>query len=210
MTEVVSKTRRDERKECRREAIIEIAKRTFLEHGFAATSMSEIAARCGGSKTTLWSHFPSKEDLFQAFVDKLVDGFSGALDEALLTGGGLEPTLRRFGGVFLAKILHEDSRALKRLIAAEAHRFPELAEAFYLRGPARVRARLSRYMAEEMGAGRLRQGDSELAARQFLSLCQAGCFYDVIWHRPSGPSSTPEKDVEAAVDAFLRIWNPAG
>jgi hypothetical protein len=65
-------------------------------------------------------------------------------------------------------------------------------------------------MAEEMGAGRLRQGESELAARQFLSLCQAGCFYDVIWHRPSGPSSTPDKDIDAAVDAFLRIWNPAG
>ncbi|PZU11796.1 TetR/AcrR family transcriptional regulator [Sphingomonas sp.] len=198
--------RRSRRKEVRREAIIDIAKRAFLENGFADTSMSAIAADCGGSKTTLWSHFPSKEDLFLAIVDKLVGHFSDALDEALLVGGGTAAALRRFGRVFLAKILSEDARALKRMIAAEGHRFPDLVKAFYERGPARCRARLARYMADEMAAGRLQQGDPEIAARQFLSLCQAGCFADVIWHRGDTYCSTPEEDVDMAVEGFLRIW----
>ncbi|MDO6413826.1 TetR/AcrR family transcriptional regulator [Sphingomonas sp. BIUV-7] len=206
MSDITTRDQRSRRKEDRREAIIDIAKRSFLEQGFAETSMSTIAARCGGSKTTLWSHFPSKEDLFQAFVDRLVGDFSEALDEALLTGGGTGATLKRFGDVFLAKILSEDARALKRMIACEGHRFPALAKAFYERGPARTRERLARYIADEMATGRLRVGDSEIAARQFLSLCQAGCFSDVIWHRVGGPSSTPGRDVETAVEAFLRIW----
>ncbi len=81
-----------------------------------------------------------------------------------------------------------------------------LVRVFYEHGPARTRRRLARYMADEMQQGRLRQGDPELAARQFLSLCQAGCFSDVIWHRVNGTSSTPETDVDTAVEAFLRIW----
>lgn len=206
MNAPIAKTKRDERKECRREAIIEIAKRAFLENGFAATSMSAIAALCGGSKTTLWSHFPSKEDLFQAFVDKLVGDFAGALNEALLIGGGTEAALRRFGRVFVAKILSPESIALKRILAAEGHRFPEMTRAFYESGPKRTRARLAGYIAGEMAAGHLRNGDSEVAARQFLSLCQAGCFSDMIWHRAGGPSSTPEHDVDLAVEAFFRIW----
>lgn len=197
---------RARRKEERRQAILDVAKRSFLEHGFAATSMSAIAADCGGSKTTLWSHFPSKEALFQAFLDRLVGDFSEALDQALLTSGGMEAVLRRFGSVFVAKILSEDARALKRLIAAEGHRFPELAAAFYEGGPRKTRTRLARYLEEQMAAGCLRRGDPQRAARQFLALCQAGCFSDVIWHRPGEPSSTPEEDVDVAVEAFLRIW----
>jgi AcrR family transcriptional regulator len=206
MTDNAFKDRRARRKEDRREAIIDIAKRSFLENGFADTSMSEIAARCGGSKTTLWSHFPSKEDLFQAFLDRLVGHFVEALDGALLTGGGTEAVLRRFGLVFLDKILSEDALTLKRMITSEGHRFPTLVRAFYEKGPAHTRRRLAHYMADEMQQGRLRQGDPQLAARQFLSLCQAGCFSDVIWHRVNGTSSTPEADVDTAVEAFMRIW----
>jgi len=200
-----AKDRRAQRKELRREAIIDIARASFLQHGFAASSMSSIAAACGGSKTTLWSHFPSKEALFEALVDRLVGNFSDALGEALLTGG-TEAAMRRFGRVFLSKILSEDALALKRMINSEAQRFPMLAVAFYERGPAPVRKRLSLYIAGEMEAGRLRKGDPELAARQFLSLCQGGCFSDVIWHRAGAPSSTPDQDVDTAVDAFFRIW----
>lgn len=200
-----AKDRRAQRKELRREAIIEVARASFLEHGFAASSMSTIAAACGGSKTTLWSHFPSKEALFEALVDRLVGSFSDALGEALLTGD-TEAALRRFGRVFLAKILSDDALALKRMINSEAQRFPMLAVAFYERGPAPVRRRLSSYIRSEMEAGRLREGDPELAARQFLSLCQGGCFSDVIWHRGGAPGSTPEQDVDTAVDTFFRAW----
>lgn len=206
MNEEAAKDRRAQRKELRREAIIDVAQRSFLEHGFAASSMSTIAAACGGSKTTLWSHFSSKEALFEALIDRMVGNFSGALSEALLTDGGAEAALRRFGLVFLTKILSADALALKRMINSEAQRFPMLAQAFYERGPAPVRERLARYIAGEMEAGRLRDGDPELAARQFLSLCQGGCFSDTIWHRAGAPSSTPEQDVDTAVNAFFRIW----
>src|SRR3546814_18750006 len=54
--------RRDENHARKRRKILEIAGRHFLDHGYAAATMSAIASELGGSKTTLWDHFPSKQD----------------------------------------------------------------------------------------------------------------------------------------------------
>src|SRR5581483_9396609 len=55
-------------RDARREAILDVARDVFLEEGFAAASMSTIAARLGGSKATLYNYFKSKEEIFEAYV----------------------------------------------------------------------------------------------------------------------------------------------
>jgi len=200
--------RREARKADRRRAILEVAERSFRERGFADTSMSTIAAELGGSKTTLWTYFPSKDALFAAVIDSKIETFRAKLDDALIPGGGTAAALTRFGVVFLNKIMDPQSISLKRLIISETDRFPQLGETFAVRGPDRVRERLCRYMEEEMAAGRLRKGDGVIAARQFIGLCQAGCYFDRIW-RPTQPSATQiQSDIVAAVDTFMRAWGP--
>ena len=61
--------KREARKEERRLAILDVAKRSFLESGYSATSMSAISVELGGSKGTLWNYFPSKEELFAAVLE---------------------------------------------------------------------------------------------------------------------------------------------
>ena len=198
--------RRAASKEDRRRSILAVAERSFFERGYAATSMSTIAAELGGSKTTLWNYYPGKEALFLAVLDGMIADFGAALDEALVPVGGTAAALGRFGRVFLAKILSPGSEALKRLMACEAHRFPTMAVAFFDRGPGRVRERLRRFLGEEMARGRLRPGDAGLAARQFLALCQAGGFNDRFWHCPSAVTIDIGRDVADAVETFLRAW----
>ena len=198
--------RREARKADRRRAILEVAERSFRERGFADTSMSTIAAELGGSKTTLWTYFPSKDELFAAVIDSKIEAFRNALDEALIPTGGTAAALRRFGHVFLGKILTPSSTALHRLVVAEAERFPTIGEAFAVRGPDRVRSRLCRYMEEEMAARRLRQGDPMLAARQYLGLLQAGCYLDRLWRPMRARETDIDGDVAGAVDTFMRAW----
>jgi AcrR family transcriptional regulator len=200
--------RREARKADRRRAILDVAERSFRERGFADTSMSTIAAELGGSKTTLWTYFPSKDALFAAVIDSKIEAFQAKLDEALIPTGGTAAALSRFGHLFLNKILDPQSVALHRLIVGESERFPQIGEAFALRGPDRLRARLCRYMEEEMAAGRLRPGDPLIAARQFIGLCQSGCYLDRLWRPARARGSDPETDVAAAVDTFLRAWGP--
>ena len=201
--------RRAARKADRRRAIIEVAERSFLEHGYGQTSMSTIAAELGGSKTTLWSYFRSKEELFEAVIDSKIADFQVALDEALIPAGGTHAALTRFGRLFLRKVLTRSSVALHRLIVAEAERFPSMGQAFAVRGPDRVRERLCLYMAEEMAAGRLRRGEPLVAARQFLALCQSGIYLDRLWRPAHAITGDPDADVAHAVESFMAFWAPA-
>lgn len=54
----------------RREEILEQAERAFARLGYRAASMREIAAECGITQTGLLHHFPSKEHLLFAVVER--------------------------------------------------------------------------------------------------------------------------------------------
>ena len=201
--------RRAARKADRRRTILEVAERSFLEHGYAETSMSTIAAELGGSKTTLWSYFPSKEALFTAVLDRMIAEFAQELEEALIpSSGGLEAALGRFGRTFARKLLSGSSIALHRLVLAELDRMPEIAEAFATRGPDRVRERMRGFFADEMAAGRLRPGDALLAARQFLALCQSRFYNDRLLRPAMVPALDPNEGIDAAVATFMAGWKP--
>lgn len=171
--------------------------------------MSTIAAALGGSKTTLWSYFPSKEALFAAVLDRVIAEFQKELDAALIPAGGVEAALGRFGRALAHKLLAAESIALHRLVLAELDRMPEIGVAFAARGPDRVRGRLCCYLKEEMAAGRLRTDDPLLAARQFIALCHAGFYIDRLWQPSMVIGFDPDTDVAAAVRTFMAAWGPA-
>lgn len=131
--------KRELNKARKRADIVAIAKRWFFEHGYAATSMSAVSEELGGSKATLWAHFCSKEELFAAVIDELVNSFSRDIDE-LLTSQTFSPAALRRACVRLIEcLLHENSVRLFRLVLSEGERFPEIAQMFYSRGPMKVR-----------------------------------------------------------------------
>jgi TetR/AcrR family transcriptional repressor of mexJK operon len=74
--------RREARKLDRRKAIVDAARRAFLDDGYAATSMSGLLKTLGGSKATLWSYFRSKEELFAAVVADVTAEFRKELEDA--------------------------------------------------------------------------------------------------------------------------------
>ena len=61
---------RESRRIARRTRIISIARKHFFTNGYDRTTMSAIAVELGGSKSTLWHHFPSKETLFATVIEE--------------------------------------------------------------------------------------------------------------------------------------------
>jgi len=194
----------------RRKALVAAARESFFTDGYAGTAMSTIAARVGGSKTTLWAYFPSKQDLFAAVVDDVVETYGTALSIKLSQDEPLESELLRFAQAMMTTILSPPVLTLHRLVAGEAGRFPELGKMFFERGPKRGKAMLADFMAGAMKAQRLRTGDPMVAARQFVAMCQSGCFQRAL-HGCMDHIEPPmiEADIEAALDSFRRAWeNP--
>lgn len=191
----------------RRAAIVDAAREVFLKNGYGATTMSAIAARVGGSKTTLWAYFPDKSALFAAVVDELVERFGQALDMPLDPQLALQEALSLFGQGLMGIVTQPEIVALHRLVVGEAGRFPELGTLFYERGPRRGKATLAAYLAAKMQQGALRCGDPEQAARQFVALCQANSQQQRLLNLP-GAHTDVAGDVAAAVAAFLPAWAP--
>ena len=155
---------RQRRKEARPAELIAAALDVFVDKGYAAARLEEVAERAGVSKGTLYLYFESKEALFKAVVR---EGLLPALaeGEARVAGfsGDSETLLREVMGGMWALIGAQRIGGIPKLIFAEARNFPEIA-AFYhqeviLRGTALIRGVIERGVAR----GEFRPLDANLA-----------------------------------------------
>ncbi|QAY75861.1 TetR/AcrR family transcriptional regulator [Sphingosinicella sp. BN140058] len=201
-------TRREIRRQEREQAILDVARESFLKEGYAATSMSAIAGALGGSKTTLWSYFPSKEALFAAVLEAEIGRFREALIATLSPSGTIEDTLRTFSTALLGKLTRPDTLRLHRIIASEVERFPEIGRIFYERAPKQTHQRLAGYLEDAMARGELRRADPLLAAQQLVALLQARVYPKRVWGVDAASNGTIAEEVEAALDTFLRAYAP--
>ena len=200
--------KREARKIDRREAIVEVAKRQFLDNGYAATSMSAIAAELGGSKATLWSYFPSKEDLFAAVLDDATAAYRQQFADLLRPSKDMPSAVLQFTRSFMAKLTLPEPLRLHRLIVAESGRNPELGQLFFERAPAPTLALLRDFMADGMASGQLRQADPQLAADALTSLCLGGMHRRILWGAPTPSPEAVETEARNVTEIFMAAFGP--
>ncbi|ATY32930.1 TetR/AcrR family transcriptional regulator [Sphingomonas psychrotolerans] len=197
--------KREARKEERRLAILQVAKRSFLDNGYSGTSMSAISAELGGSKGTLWSYFPSKEELFAAVLDHATTSYRQELGDLLAPSADLRATVFAFARSFIAKITSPEAMRLHRLVAAESGRFPEVGEIFYRRAPQPTQQLIAGFFAVQMDAGHMRRDDPLAAARVLTSLCMGGAHQRLLWGIDTSPGDL-EAEAHYAADIFARAF----
>lgn len=208
-TDTQPPSRREARRQSRHDAIVEVAGPWFLEHGYACTTMSAIATELGGSKGTLWNHFPSKEALFGAVLERVTTEFREQVLLALNPSDDLEQVVREFCRKFLVRVTSAEAIALHRLIAAEVGRFPEIGRIFYDRGPSATQRLLADFLGDAMNSGQLRKDDPLGAARSLTGLCLYGCHHQMLLGViESAPPESIAEDAKRAADIFLRAYAP--
>jgi AcrR family transcriptional regulator len=65
-----------ERSERSRAQILDTALKLFAHRGYGATSVRDIAEEAGLSKGNVYHHFPDKESIFRALLDRYFDAMS--------------------------------------------------------------------------------------------------------------------------------------
>ncbi|WP_312857029.1 TetR/AcrR family transcriptional regulator [Novosphingobium chloroacetimidivorans] len=186
-------SKREQNKLRRRASIVEIATRSFLERGYAATSMSAIADELGGSKATLWSHFASKEELFTAVVDDLVARLSIEIEEDLIHDSFSIEGLRRYVLRYLKKLMSDQAIALFRLMIAEGGRFPEIVAVFHARAPGKMHTAAVTFFSTCF------KMDEAVKLARLTSAALAG-YRSMALTRPLMPD---EAEIEGFVDDFI-------
>lgn len=181
--------------EARRLAIIRGAAATFNRHGFANSSMDDVARELAITKPTLYRYFPSKHAILAACHNLAMDFTERAIREAASGASGLERFL-----LF--------SRENLKIILGALGTFPVITEIDALLPADRKRVVqrrkqisgwLKATLAEGMADGSIVQGDPNL-----MSLYCLGVFNWVpLWYRAEGPN-TAEQIVEQYLALFRR------
>jgi AcrR family transcriptional regulator len=191
----------------KRETILKIAYEAFLAEGYAATSMSSIAAKLGGSKATLYNYFSSKQEMFIAVIDEKCQDVQAKLFDTEFERENFEDALKGLGKRFLTLLMSDDKIATYRLITASTSQFPELGRAFYQSGPAQGKKRLASFFAEAVADGKLRPGDTDMMASHFFDLCEGDIHRRRLWNVISSASDAEiENCVAHAVRVFLAAY----
>lgn len=121
----------ERRKESRPAELLSAALEIFVEKGYAATRLDDVAGRAGVSKGTLYLYYPSKEELFKAVVREAIvtkiDAYRREVETSQAASGEL---LRNFFDAWWEQFGATDLAGIIKLIVAEAGNFPEVARFF--------------------------------------------------------------------------------
>lgn len=213
MSAIVTSTfsRRELRKQDRRQAIVDAARESFLTRGYAGTSMSGLVKTLGGSKTTLWTYFRTKEELFAAVIEDVTASFRTVLDDEITDVETLEAGLTRFCSGFLHKLGSSDGLATWRLVVAESGRFPEIGRIFNARAVQQTRASLAMFLDRHVASRALLSEDTGEMAELMIDLCvlrQTRLAWDDA--RPASVAAAAGVPALPIVRLFLRIYGNGG
>lgn len=194
----------------KRRQILDGARAVFLEKGFDAASMGEIARAAGVSKGTLYVYFESKETLFGALVKRQCGLTAERLFELDADNHDVREVLYRLGLSFVEAMVESSHVQTVRMVIGSADRRPEIGQLFLQAGPRAGIGRLSDWLRAKVGQGELVIDDVEIAAAQFLVLCHGPVTMPVLLGGEAPPN--PERIaviVAHAVELFLAGYGPA-
>jgi len=199
----VRRPRWQRRKEARPDELVEAALDLFVDKGYAATRLDDVAHRAGVSKGTMYLYFDSKDSLFQAVVRRaLVPTLEEG--EALLAShrgpsSELVATLIRrwWGSIGIAK-----GSGILKLMIAESANFPDITRIYHNEVVQRGRQLVGAAIQRGIDRGEFRAVDVPRAVR----LAMAPLLYAVIWKHSLIRCDSAETDWNAFIEDHIEVF----
>ena len=197
-----SKPRWERRKEARPQELLASAIELFVERGFAATRLEDVARRAGVSKGTLYLYYANKEDLFKAVVRQtilpMIDDAEASVAEF---DGHSTELLRQIILSWWRRIGSTKASGISKLILAEADNFPELARFYQEEVMTRRMRMISNMLERGVRRGEFRAVDVPQTAQVLI----APLLMLSTWKHTIAPCERCDLQPEAFLEAFLDI-----
>ena len=198
--------KRVRRKEARPGELLDAALDLFVEKGFSATRVEEVAARAGVSKGTLFLYFQSKEDLFKAVVRENIANKFPTWQEEFITFEGSSSDMLRYALVsWWERIGNTRASGITKLVMSEAQNFPEIAEFYQDEVIKPGNAMIRRILERGVQSGEFRELDLE----QAVHIIVAPMIFLMMWKHSMGACAAsakivdPEQFIHMQVDVLL-------
>ncbi|RXJ81242.1 TetR/AcrR family transcriptional regulator [Arcobacter sp. F2176] len=169
--------------ETKRQTIIQAATEVFKEFGFERASMSKICAKAGGSKTTLYNYFPSKEELFFEvvsmanaedfiFVHKILDESNEGKD--------VSEQLCEFGKRYLAFLYSPKLKELRRLTISQSG-ITDLGKIAYNNRVLKSQNIISNFLEKNIKLNKIKKIDTSIASKHLCGLLESELMYQFLF-----------------------------
>lgn len=203
-TEIKPQPRWARRKEARPGELLEAALDLFVERGFAATRLEDVARRAGVSKGTLYLYLSGKEELFKAVVrESLLPKLAAAEDMLKTKVADSIEQLRYLIRTWWEQIGSTRLAGLSKLVLSESGNFPELAEFYHKEFIARGMEMFESLLQRGMARGEFRKIDSHHTTQ----LIMAPLMMLMMWKHSFGATKiepiSPETYLDSMLDLFL-------
>ena len=153
----------------KRQNIIEGAIEEFQEYGFRGAKTTRIAKRASVSSRTLYNHFESKEALFDAISEMMINQKSAVSIAPFDPTLDFETQLTKALEHYVEALTEPETIGLTRMVTAEMLIDLERSRAYYAQ-LATFQDPITQLISEAMEAGAIRKADPKYASRQLISL----------------------------------------
>jgi AcrR family transcriptional regulator len=144
-------------RELRRRQVLAVAEQLFVERGYAATSMDDVAAGAGVTKPIVYDLVGSKDQVFEACMARAADALAASVAEAVLAAEGDDAARLRAGALAWFRFIGERRALWDALLASDDAPASAAIEA--------IRTRQDDFVAAQLAAGARAEGravDDEL------------------------------------------------
>lgn len=188
----------------RRDQILDAAEHCFVSQGYRSTQMDDVVRACGMSKKTVYRSFGTKENLFVALIDRVMnDGIKLEMPQDDQAGDVvIADILLRLA----AFVLSERQVNITRLVISESAHAPELAAAFHDNGLRFCKEKLTDILSHLHATGRIKaERPSDLASLLVGAIIGEQLVTALIRR----PQPMTDRELEGRVDHLLRLVRPA-
>jgi AcrR family transcriptional regulator len=196
-----TKPRWERRKDARPQELLAAALEQFVERGYAATRLEDVAKRAGVSKGTLYLYFANKEELFKAVVRDNIVATIGQAEQDAATFDG--PSGELLGALLMKwweEICATPLGGITKLMLAEGNNFPELAQFYNHEVVARGSSLFTRVLARGVERGEFRPLDPVIMTQVLI----APVIMLMMWTHSFMPTcDMPQIPPQEFMDAFI-------
>ncbi len=176
----------------------------FVQKGFSATKIDDIAKRANVSKGTVYIYYSSKENLFKTMVYELMVPKISEVEDYIATYKGSQIKLLRMVAVqWWVTIKASGLTGIPKLIISEADKFPDITKFYVIEVIHRIQAILANIIKAGTTNGEFREVNPILSARVILSSLVYFSMWDISLKKYDQNGLKVEDLIEQQIDIVI-------